>query len=350
MTLTTRSAPDAKMTIMRDVLAGLFALAVLILIAVAPSWERPYGNSATAPTPTPTPLQSATPTTTPISRAYDLSQALTTGPGFAVCGASDTWTRPTIQQQAAYVAKDPRYRDLRFDDNSPAAQQFRSAAAIYDGAGNSSRTWLVMNTGLWSDQRIGGTGCQTKEQQVWLFGLAPDRYEVFDGASAALTVHAQPGYRMVVITGEPRYSLVVFDGQRHMKLELLTMMVGANSKAASSATPVPSAFPQTARPLDLVLYPSCQITSTYRHTDELGVTWYVQCGAGKVNVSIPGEAVRQGWVFLGGDQPYGMQVFQRGKVWMQIFYRRDAPGIEDPFGILQTYRPLAPSPAPRPTP
>jgi hypothetical protein len=155
---------------------------------------------------------------------------------------------------------------------------------------------------------------------------------------------------MVVITGEPRYSLVVFDGQRHMKLELLTMMVGANSKAASSATPVPSAFPQTARPLDLVLYPSCQITSTYRHTDELGVTWYVQCGAGKVNVSIPGEAVRQGWVFLGGDQPYGMQVFQRGKVWMQIFYRRDAPGIEDPFGILQTYRPLAPSPAPRPTP
>ena len=335
---------------MRDFLAGAVTLFVLILIAIAPSWERTHGRSAAAPTPTAPAPRSATPRATPISDAYDVRLSLATGPGFAVCGASDTWTRPTVQQQNARVDADPRYRGLRFDDNSPAAQGFRSAAAMYDGAGNSSRTWLVMNTGLWSDPRISGTGCQTKEQQVWLFGLAPDRYEIIDGASAVLSVHAQPGYRMVVITGEPRYSLVVFDGQRQMKLELLTMTVGANSKAAPSGTPVPSVFPEVARPIDLVLYPSCQITSTYRHADELGITWYVQCGAGKVNVGIPGEAVRQGWIFIGGDTPDGTQRFQKGALWMQIFYRRDGPGIEDPFGILQTYRPLIVTPAPRPTP
>ena len=331
----------------RDFLAGLFALVVLILIAVAPSWERTYGNSATAPTPTPlaTTPRSATPVVTPISRSFDPRQALATGPGFAICGSSDSWARPTLQEQTAHMASDPRYRDLRFDDNSFAAQQFRTSAVQYDGSGSSSRNGLVAMTGLWSDPRISGTGCQTKEPQVWLFGYAPDRYEVVDGATASLTVHEQRGYRMVVITGEPRHSLVVFDAHRGMKLELLTMLVGSDAKQ-----PAPASFPQTARPLDLTLYPSCQIVSSYRHTDERGNTWYVQCGAGKVNVGIPGEAVRQGWTFIGGDRPDGMQIFQKGALWMQIFYRRDGPGIEDPFGILQTYVPIAPSPAPRPTP
>jgi hypothetical protein len=331
---------------MRDLLAGLFALAVLILIAVAPSWERPYGNSATAPTPTPTRTApaSATPAVTPISRSFDPSQALATGPGFAVCGASDSWARPTLQEQTARMASDPRYRDLRFDDNSFAAQQFRTSAVLYDGSGNSSRNGIVAMTGLWSDARISRAGCATKEQQVWLFGYAPDSYEVFDGASAVLNVHAQPGYRMVVITGEPRRALIVYGNSQ--KLELLAMQM---TDPVPTSTPI-TAFWTSPRPVDLVLPQSCVITSSYRHSDDVGNTWYVQCGAGKVNVSIPGEATRQGWVFLGGDQPDGMQFFQRGKVWMQIFYRRDAPGIEDPFGILQTYRPLAPSPAPRPTP
>jgi hypothetical protein len=330
----------------RDVVAGLFTLAVLLLITVAPSWERTYGSSATAPTPTPlaTP-RSATPVVTPISRTFDPRQALATGPGFAVCGSSDSWARPTLQEQTAHMASDPRYRDLRFDDNSFAAQQFRTTAVLYDGSGSSSRNGLVALTGLWSDPRMRGTGCATKEQQVWLFAYAPDSYEVIDGATAALNVHSQPGYRMVVITGEPRHSLVVFDGQRGMKLELLTMLVGPDPKQ-----PLPATFPQATTPLDLVLYPSCQIVSSYRHTDERGNTWYVQCGAGKVNVSVAGEAVRQGWIFIGGDRPDGMQIFQKGPLWMQIFYRRDGPGVEDPFGILQTYVPIAPSPAPRPTP
>ncbi|HEY3125651.1 MAG TPA: hypothetical protein VGK07_01240, partial [Candidatus Limnocylindria bacterium] len=164
---------------MRDLLAGLFALLVLILIAVAPSWERTHGNSATAPTPTPlvTTPRSATPVVTPISRTFDPTQALATGPGFAVCGASDSWARPTLQEQTARMASDPRYRDLRFDDNSFAAQQFRTTAVLYDGSGSSSRNGLVAMTGLWSDPRISGMGCATKEQQVWLFGYAPDGYE-----------------------------------------------------------------------------------------------------------------------------------------------------------------------------
>ena len=327
----------------RDFLAGLFALVVLILIAVAPSWERTYGNSATAPTPTPI-QHSANPAATPISRAYDLSLAVATGPGFAVCGASDTWTRPSLQEEMAHLDADPRYRGVRVDDGSFAARQFHAAAVLYDGAGNSSRAGIIALTGLWSDPRMSGTGCQTKEQQVWLFGYAPDSYEVLDGGSAALNVHAQPGYRMVVITGEPRRALVVYGNNQ--KLELLAMQL---TVPAPTSTPT-TAFPTSPRPVDLVLPQSCVITSSYRHTDDLGNTWYVQCGAGKVNVSVPGDAVRQGWVFLGGDRPDGMQFFQRGKMWMQIFYRRDGPGIEDPFGILQTFRPLAPSPVPRPTP
>jgi len=328
----------------RDFLAGLFALGVLILIAVAPSWERTYGGSATAPTPTLAPQRSAPPAPTPISRAYDVSQALATGPGFAVCGASDTWARPSLQEEMAHLDADPRYRGVRVDDGSPAARQFRASAVLYDGSGNSSRTGIVAHTGLWSDPRIGGTGCQTKEQQVWLFGYAPDSYEVLDGGSAVLSVHAQPGYRMVVITGEPRRALIVYGNSQ--KLELLTMQVTVTVPTSTGV----AAFPTSPRPLDLVLPQSCAIVSSYRHTDDLGNTWYVQCGAGKVNVAIPGEAVRQGWVFLGGDRPDGTQFFQRGALWMQIFYRRDGPGIEDPFGILQTFRPLAPSPAPRPTP
>jgi len=331
------------MTAVRDLLAGLFALAALILIAVAPSWERTYGSSATSPTPTLAPRSSA-PAATPISRAYDVSQALATGPGFAVCGASDTWTRPSLQEEMARLDAAPRYRGVRVDDGSPAARQFQAPAVLYDGAGNSSRAGIVAQTGLWSDPRIGGNGCQTKEQQVWLFGYAPDSYEVIDGACAVLNVHPQPGYRMVVITGEPRRALVVFGGDR--KLELLTMEVPV---AAPAASPLPS-FPANAWPLEFTLPASCAVTSSYRHSDELGNTWYVQCGAGKVNVSVPSEATRQGWTLIGNDAPDGTYLLRKGALWMQIFFRRDGPGIEDPFGILQTYRPLVFSPAPRPTP
>ena len=329
---------------MRDFVAGLFTLAVLLLITVAPSWERTYGSSATAPTPTLAPQRSAPPTATPISRAYDLSQALAIGPGFAVCGASDTWTRPSLQEEMARLDADPRYRGVRVDDGSPAARQFHAPAVLYDGSGSSSRAGTIALTGLWSDPRISGTGCQTKEQQVWLFAYAPDSYEVVDGASAVLNVHPRPGYRMVVITGEPRRALVVFGGDR--KLELLTMEVPV---AAPAASPLPS-FPTSARPLELTLPASCAVTSSYRHGDDLGNTWYVQCGAGKVNVSVPYDATHQGWTLIGNDAPDGTYLLQRGRLWMQIFFRRDGPGIEDPFGILQTYRPLVFSPAPRPTP
>jgi hypothetical protein len=331
---------------MRDLWVGALALVALILVAVAPSWERTHGNSVT--TPTATSARSAQPIATPISRSFDPSGALAIGPGFAVCGANDTWRRPSVQEQSARVATDPRYRDLHFDDNSPSARQFHSVALLYDGSGSSSRAGLVMASGLWSDPRISGTGCSTKEQQVWLFGYAPDSYQVFDGATAALNVHAQPGYRMVVIIGTPRRALVVLgEGQ---KLELLTMEVSVSSPAA----PAVGAFPVSARPLDLTLPASCAMTSSHRHADDLGNTWYVQCGAGKVNVSVPGDAASQGWTLVGADAPDGTHLFHKGSLWMQIFFRRDGAGIEDPFGILQTYRTLTPgapvTPGPRPTP
>ena len=333
--------------VVRDLLAGVAVLGVLLLVAVAPAWERTHGSTATAVSPSPQTVK-PTPTPTPISAPYDTSKALLTGPGFSVCGASDTWTRPTLPDQNAHLAADPRYSSLRVDDGSFAARQFHAVALVYDGSGNSTRNGLVMSSGLWSDPRINRAGCGTKEQQVWLFGYAPDSYEVLDGASAVLNVHARAGYRMVVITGEPRRALVVFDGQR--KLDLLTMHVAVATPAASPLPP----FPTNARPLELVLPPSCAVTSSDRHTDGLGNTWYVQCGVGKINVSVPGEAVRQGWILIGADAPDGTHLFHKGALSMQIFFRRDGAGIADPFGILQTYRPLAAptavSPAPRPTP
>jgi hypothetical protein len=245
------------------------------------------------------------------------------------------------------VAADPRYRDLRFDDSSPAARQFRAVALVYDGSGSSSRAGLVLSSGLWSDPRISGTGCGTREQQVWLFGYAPDSYEVFDGASAALNVHPQPGYRMVVITGEPRRALVVFgEGQ---KLALLTLDVSVTAAATPAA-----AFPTSARPLELTLPANCAVVSSDRHPDDLGTTWYVQCAASKVSVSVPGDAAHQGWTLIGADAPDGTHLFHKGALWMQIFFRRDGGGINEPFGVLQTYRTLslgaAISPGPRSTP
>jgi len=334
----------------RDLSIGLLVLVALVLVAlvlvvVAPSWDRTHGNSATSPTATA--QRSAEPIATPISRSFDPSGALAVGPGFAVCAASDTWRRPTVQEQNAHAATDPRFRDLRFDDNSPAARQFRAVALVYDGSGNSSRAGLVLASGLWSDARISGTGCGTKEQQIWLFGYAPDSYEVLDGGSAALNVHPQPGYRMVVITKEPRRALVVFGEMQ--KLELLTMEVSV----PTAATPA-VAFPTSARPLELTLPAGCDVTSTYRHPDDLGNTWYVQCAASKVNVSVPGDAARQGWTVIGADAPDGTHLFHKGMLWMQIIFRRDGPGINDPFGVLQTYRTIslgtAVSPGLRPTP
>jgi hypothetical protein len=329
----------------RDLWFGLLALVALVLVVIAPSWERTHGNSATSPTGTSGP--SAQPIATPISRSFDPSGALATGPGFAVCGASDAWTRPSLQDEMARLDADARYRGVRVDDGSPAARQFHARAVLYDSAGSSSRAGIIAQTGLWSDPHISGRGCQTKEQQVWLFGYAPDSYEAIDGASAALNVHPQPGYRMVVITGEPRRALVVFGESQ--KLELLTMDV-----SVAAATSAAAAFPTSARPLELTLPAGCAITSSYRHPDDLGNTWYVQCAASQVNVSVPGDAARQGWTLLGADAPDGTHLFHKGALWMQIFFRRDGGGINDPFGILQTYRTLslgAPiSPGPRPTP
>ena len=134
------------------------------------------------------------------------------------------------------------------------------------------------------------------------------------------------------------------------KLELLTLDVSV----PTAATPAVAPFPTSARPLELTLLASCAITSSYRHPDDLGNTWYVQCGAGKVNVSVPGDAARQGWTLIGADAPDGTHLFHKGALWMQIIFRADGAGINDAFGVLQTYRTLslrpAVSPGPRPTP
>ncbi len=136
------------------------------------------------------------------------------GAPFVVCGASDAWRRPTLAEQTARLASDPRYRGLRFDDESPPAQAFRAPAVLYDGAGESSAQGLIAFTGLWSDRALHQNRCVSAEPQVWLFGYEPVDYAADDREVALLRVRQAAGYRFVVLTGTLRRTLVVAAGTK----------------------------------------------------------------------------------------------------------------------------------------
>lgn len=269
------------------------------------------------------------------------------GSGYVVCGGADGWSRPTIAEQNARLASDPRYARMRADDpGSDAWAPFRANAVFYDGASLSMRIDLVAFTGLWTDPHIGGNavGCTSAEPQVWLFGYAPTKYRSDDRDFAYLEVVPARGYRMVVLTGTIRPRVVV---AANVKLAVLEM---PSIQTAPAPTPLPDATlppvftprPTSDPPHDLVLPAGCRILAGGAHQDDQGATWTVQCGSARANLSVAVAAIRQGWIHLAGPPiGVGLQGYQKGKVTMQLAYRLDGPAYSDSFQLVQYWRPYS---------
>ncbi len=169
---------------MRELAAAALLLLALVVGALAPKiWPDETGSAT---------LASATPTLAGSAQTPPSWRGRDGGAGFVVCGSNDTWRRPSVSEENAHLAADPRYRDQRVDDASPAARTFAASVLIYDGAGNSSRAGLATLSGLWADPRIGGAGCVSAAPQVWLFGYEPTGYLVtaVNPIIAKLTVRA----------------------------------------------------------------------------------------------------------------------------------------------------------------
>jgi hypothetical protein len=269
------------------------------------------------------------------------------GAGFVVCGSSDTWARPTIAEESAHLAADPRYSGTRVDDNSAAARQFLASAVLYDGAGSSTRSGLVMTTGLWSDPEIGHAGCASAEPQIWLFGYEPVSYRGGWPGLGELAVRKVPGYRMVVLTGQLGSDLVLVDANGKLAVLDTRAWIGATPTPAPKRTlQAPSGqdspFPVTDRPLELTLPRVCLVSPQSRQPDGSAASWTVQCGSPKANLSVAILATKQGWSHVAGPPiGVGMQTYVKGTLSMQLAYRLDGPAYSDPFIVVQYSRPFA---------
>ena len=328
---------------MRELAAAALLLLALVVGALAPKiWPDETGSGA---------LASATPALSPAAQKLPSWRGRDGGAGFVVCGSSDTWRRPSMTEENAHLAADPRYRDQRVDDASPAARTFAFSVLLYDGAGNSSRAGLATLSGLWADPGIGGTGCSSAEPQVWLFGYEPVAYAADGLLGGTLTVRAATGYRMVVLTAAPQTVSVVegkkmiaaFDLVKELPPRAATPkpLPTPTNKAPAPNSPLVPIFPQTDRPLELRLPSTCATLTAGRHSDDLGMTWRVQCGSATANREVAPAAMTQGWKLSDGNPPIGVgiQNYSKNGLWMQIAYRLDGPAFADPFVIVQTLRP-----------
>ncbi len=327
---------------MRELAAALLLLVALAIGALAPTfWPETVESAA---------LASGAPVAPPSWHGRD------SGTGFVVCGSSDTWTRPGLDEQNAHLASDPRYARLRADDSySEAWTPFRVGASLYDGSSLSARIDLIALTGMWSDPHIGATaaGCTSAEPQIWLVGYTPTTYFANDSSMAMLRVTPAPGYRAVVLTGVIRPELVVASGTKLGVFAMPANAITPTPKPAPKATrmppsatltpPIPaSTFPITDRPLELVLPGACQISAQTRHTDGLGAVWTVRCGSARANLDVSVAAMRQGWSHVAGPPiGVGMQTYVKGKLSMQLAYRLDGPAYSDPIVVVQYSRPFA---------
>jgi hypothetical protein len=279
------------------------------------------------------------------------------GTGYVVCGSTDSWSRPSIAEQNAHLASDPRYAGMRADEpGSDAWTRFRASALVYDGSTVSARVDLVALTGMWTDPHIGGNaiGCTSAEPQVWLVGYEPVSFRGSPGV-AELGVQQAAGYRMVILTGEIGTNLIVFGGAGGKIAAFDTSAFrGHTPKPAPKATPRPTPtnkapaersplvpiFPRTDRPLELALPSICAIETARRHDDDLGMTWRVQCGSATANLTVAPAAIEQGWNLFSGNPPIGvgLQNYSKNDLWMQIAYRLDGPAFADAFVIVQSLR------------
>src|SRR5438093_1599654 len=239
---------------MRELAAAALLLLALVVGALAPTlWPDETRGEVLASA---TPIRSSAVPTLPSWRGRD------GGRGYVVCGSNQAWRRPSVAEENAHLAADPRYRDQRVDDASPAASTFAASALLYDGAGNSSRAGLATLTGLWADPKIGSAGCVSAEPQVWLFGYEPTGYLVTEANPiiAKLSVREAEGYRMVVLSGAAPYALAVDAGGR--------MLAWFKPVVAPEATVSPTRVPQrlptvppAATPIGFAIPEMCALTS-----------------------------------------------------------------------------------------
>lgn len=124
------------------------------------------------------------------------------GPGFAICGASDEWRRPSESAERAHLGVGTLFDRLWIDDGAPAPEEFRAPAVLYDGRAASALMSIVERSGLWSAWPA--PTCWTQQPQVFLFGYEPIRYDAASTGEAELRVRPAPGYRMVALTGPIR--------------------------------------------------------------------------------------------------------------------------------------------------
>jgi hypothetical protein len=327
---------------MRELAAAALLLLALVIGALAPKIWADETEGRT--------LASATPALSSAARALPSWRGRDGGAGFVVCGSSDTWRRPSVAEENAHLAADPRYRDQRVDDASVAARTFAASVLLYDGAGNSSRVGLATLSGLWADPEIGGRGCTSAEPQVWLFGYEPMAYSADGLLGGTLTVRAATGYRMVVLTAAPQGLAVVegattigaFDLVKELPPRAATPKpVPTPTKAPAPNSPLVPMFPSADAPIGLTLPSTCATLSAGSHNDALGMTWRMQCGSAQANRDVAAAAIAQGWKLSDGNPPIGVgiQNYSKDGIWMQIAYRLDGPAFADPFVVMQTLRP-----------
>ena len=336
---------------MRELAAAALLLLVLVVGALAPKiWpdDAPTGALASG-----RPVASG-PLATVASTAFAAVswKGKDGGTGYVVCGNAQKWSRPTIAEQNAHLAADPRYAGMRADDSgSPAWRSFHASALAYDGSSVAARVDLVALSGMWTDPQIGGNaiGCTSIEPQIWLVGYEPLGYSPVDKLGGMLAVRPATGYSMVVLAAAPQAVSVVSGGTAIADFDLVKDLPPRTAipvptptnKAAAARSPVVPIFPRTDRPLELVLPSACSIETAGRHNDDLGVTWRVQCGSATANLAVAPAAIDQGWTLASGNPPIGvgLQNYSKNDVWMQIAYRLDGPAYADPFVIMQTLRP-----------
>ena len=335
---------------MRELAVAALLLGVLVIAAAVPKlWPSDADGGALASARSPAAIASGT--VAPVSwKGRD------GGTGFVVCGSNESWMRPTIDEENAHLAADPRYAGIRADDSySRAWLPFRAGASLFDGSSADERDDLVALTGLWNDPHFAANAgaCASIEPQIWLFGYAPAKYTAEDRFIATLQVAPAPGYRMVVLTGVIRPQLVVAGSMKvaffAMPTSAVTPTLTPAAKPTQPTTPNPAfVFPSTDRPLQLALPTECRLLEMRRHTDEQGAFWLVQCGSAKANLSVAVTAMRQGWAHLSGPPlGVGLQNYAKGTLTMTLAYRLDGPAYADDFSLVQYSRPYsAGGPAP----
>jgi len=268
---------------MRDLAAATVLVIVIAVGALAPAlWQPRFEGQALAST-------AVSPTASPMPPSW---KGKDRGSGFVVCAKNDSWSRPTVAEENAHLAADPRHANVRADDSySPAWSPFRMGATLYDGS--TSRDEVIAFTGLWSDARAGATtsACVSSEPQVWLLGYAPVTYWAEDRLISELRVVPAPGYQIVVMTGTIRPRLVVADNMKvaviQMPATALTPTPTPPPKPPVIQTPPPyvphytpaPAMPETTKPVGFELPQEC-LASAPTHSEgtlSSSTSWVVSC-------------------------------------------------------------------------